>query len=116
MADDLEIKCEHFMDAEGGGMAIVAKFGSSALVNEHMAVAVMQKISTLVAERYVAENFKEIVEGISPEAIANLSIAESAAKIRETLEKKIPERVMTIEKTRREVWKRGLLGGMSRVE
>lgn len=40
-----------------------------------------EEIVRIIAERYVTENFNEIVKHISPEAIANLSIARSAENI-----------------------------------
>ena len=72
-------------------------------------------MAQLIAERYVADNYQEIIKHITPEAVATLTAAESAAKIRESLEKNIPSRVLEIEKTRTEVWQRGVLGGMSRI-
>lgn len=77
--------------------------------------AIFREITRLVAEKYVAEHYQDIAALISQDAIATLSVAEAAAKVRETLEKKIPERVLQITKTNREVWQRGLLGGMRRV-
>lgn len=76
---------------------------------------IFQKIAGLVAEKYVAEHYQDIAALISPEAIATLSAAEAAAKIRETLEKKIPDKILQITKTDREVWQRGLLGGLRRI-
>lgn len=96
-------------------MAIVSKFDLMGDMNTSMIEAVMSQICKQVAERYVAENFQEIVKNISPEAIGNLTVAECAAKIRETLENKIPDRVMQIETTRREVYQRGVLGGVRRI-
>lgn len=76
---------------------------------------ILSAIAVRVAEKYVAEHYQDIAELISQDAIATLSVAESAAKIRETLEKKMPDRVMEVVRTDREVWQRGLLGGMRRI-
>lgn len=109
----LDITIERFMAEDK--MALVAKFDNSVIAQSGMADHVLREIARMVAERYVAENFQAICEHLSPEAVANLSIAESAAKIRETLEKKIPDKILEITKTKTEVYRRGILGGMSRI-
>lgn len=76
---------------------------------------IMRDICRQVAERYVAENYQDIIKLVSPEAIATLSAAEAAAKIRETLEKKIPDKIMEVERTRTEIYQRGILGGIKRI-
>ena len=85
------------------------------ILNLHGPEVIFHKIASLVAEKYVAEHYQDIAALISPEAIATLSAAEAAAKIRETLEKKIPDKILEITKTNHEVWQRGLLGGMRRI-
>lgn len=78
-----------------------------------MADVIMRDICHQIAERYVAENYQDIVKLISPDAIATLTAAEAAAKIRETLEKKIPDKVQEVVRT--QVLQRGILGGLKRI-
>lgn len=87
----------------------------SDLMRDRMASMVVREVCQLIAERYVTEHYQEIAALLSQDAIATLSVAESAAKIRETLEKKIPDRVMEIVKTKTEVYQRGILGGLKRI-
>ena len=76
-----------------------------------------REIAQAIAEKYVAEHYRDIAALISKDAVATMVMAESAAKIRETLEKKIPDKVMEVVRTQvnTEVWQRGLLGGMKRI-
>lgn len=110
----IDLKIEHVLSMEGNKVAIIATF-DQALISSQMATVVAREIAQQIATRYVAENFDRIMATISPEAIANLSIAEAAAAIRVTLEKKIPDKILEITKTHTEVYQRGILGGMKRV-
>ena len=98
----LDISVERF--ATEDKMAFVAKFDTDLMARIGMADQVLREVCKIVAERYVAENFQAICEHLSPEAVANLSIAESAAKIRETLEKKIPDKILEVTRTKTEVY------------
>ena len=111
----LEIEHQVVMSMAEDKMAVISKFDRMSLMNDQMVIAVMREIACKVADRYVAENFQEIIKNISPEAIANLTVAECGARIRETLEKKIPDKVLEIERTRTEVYQRGIFGGVKRV-
>lgn len=94
-------------------VAIIAKCDISSICNDQMARAVLTEVARLIAERYVEENYQKIVEKISQDAIATLSVAEAASKIREALEKQIPGLVVHTKDT--EVYQRGILGGLRRV-
>ncbi len=76
---------------------------------------IMSRIAAAVAERYVAEHYQEIAKLIDQQAIATLSVAEGAAAIRETLQKKLPDRIMEVERTSVAVLQRGLFGAVKRV-
>lgn len=78
---------------------------------------ILREIAQQVAEKWVAENYQKVAALISPEAVATLTAAEAAARIRETLEKKIPDKVLEVVRTEKEteVWQRGVFGGMSRI-
>jgi hypothetical protein len=114
----LQLDSAVLMDADspGGKTVIRATFDTQELVEKTMFSEIIGRMAQLIAERYVAENYQEIVKHITPEAVATLSAAESAVKIRESLEKNIPSRILEIEKTRTEVWQRGILGGMTRLK
>jgi len=103
---------EH-ISVEDNSVAYLVKMTD--ILNAHGPEAIFREIARLVAEKYVAEHYQDVVKLISPEAIATLSAAEAAASIRETLEKKLPDKILTVTKTDREVWQRGILGGMTRV-
>ena len=77
---------------------------------------IIREVSKVIADYIIEKHFDEILQKISPEAIANMSIAEAGAKINETLNKKMPDKILEIEKTRTEVYQRGLLGGFKRIK
>lgn len=76
---------------------------------------VIEKVADAIANEYIEKNFAEIMGKISPEAIANMAIAEAGAKINETLNKKMPDKIIEIEKRTTEVYQRGLFGGLKRI-
>ena len=78
---------------------------------------IFKEIATKIAERYVEEHYQEIVKLLDQQAITTLSAAEAAAAIRETLEKKLPDKILHIveERTKTRVFQRGLLGGLREI-
>ena len=90
-------------DEPGVKTRICATFDTQAVVERAMYGEIIGRIAQTIADRYVADNYQEIVKHITPEAVAALTAAEAAAKIRESLEKNIPARVLEIEKTRTKV-------------
>jgi len=76
---------------------------------------VVEKLADAIADDYIEKHFAEIMGKISPEAIANMAIAEAGAKINETLNKKMPDKIIEIEKRTTEVYQRGLFGGLKRI-
>lgn len=83
------IKIEHCKKLDTAETIIRTTVGEK-MLTDYMPNQILLEVSRLVAERYVKENYQEIIKHIDQNAIATLSVAESAAKIRETLEKKIP--------------------------
>lgn len=77
---------------------------SEADIGEALDRAVLREVIEMVAERYVAEHFSEIAAKLDQGAIANLSVAEAAAKTRELLDKKLPERVERVHTILRRWW------------
>lgn len=81
-----------------------------------MLTAILREIAEKVAARFVAEHYVEIASHLDPQAIANLSIAEGAAKIQETLSKKLPDKIMEVVRTETQVFQRGIFGGITRLK
>jgi len=52
------------------------------------------EVCRIAAEKYVKENYNEIIKGIDPVAISNMTIAQAGAKVNETLNKKMPDKVI----------------------
>ena len=69
------------------------------------------EITRAIAEKFVEENYAEIVSKLDQTAIANLSIAEASKKIAE----EIHTRPVVIHDTKKEVYQRGILGGITRI-
>lgn len=95
-------------------MAIVAHIEDHELMDA-FSEAVFREAARLIAERFVAENYQTIAATLDPQAIANLSVAESAAAINKTLKEKIPDKIVEIHKTTREVYQRGIFGGVKKL-
>ena len=112
----LETAQVYSIENPGVQTMVCAKFDTQAIVEKAMYGEIIGRMAQLIAERYVADNYQEIIKHITPEVVATLTAAECAAKIRESLEKNIPSRVLEIEKTRTEVWQRGIFGGMNRIK
>lgn len=75
----------------------------------------VSKIADGIAERFIKENYAEIVKAIDPVALANLAIADAGAKINETLNKKMPDKIMEVTRTVHKTVERGFFGGIKRV-
>ncbi len=86
----------------------------------NMGNAIFIKAVELVAEQLAKDilenNYSEIMSKISPEAIANMTIAEAGAAVNETLRKKMPDKILEIEKRTTQIYQKGLLGGMKRIQ
>jgi hypothetical protein len=61
----------------------------------------MRELAYQFAKQYLADHYQEIVALIDQKAIATLSVAEAAAAVRETLEKKMPDKILEITKVTR---------------
>ena len=81
--------------------------------------AIKTEVVALVAKQIsndiLANNYNEILSKISPEAIANMAIAEAGAAVNETLKKKLPDKILEIHKHDTQIYQRGLLGGVTRI-
>lgn len=75
----------------------------------------IELVAQQLAKDILANNYNEIMSKISPEAIANMAIAEAGAAVNETLKKKLPDKILEIHKTDTQVYQRGLFGGLHRV-
>lgn len=76
---------------------------------------IVELVAYQIAQDILQNNYAEIIGKISPEAIANMAIAEAGAAINETLNKKLPDKIIEIHKTDTQVYQRGLLGGLNRI-
>jgi hypothetical protein len=75
----------------------------------------VEKVADAIAERYLADHMQEIVSLIDQQAVANLAVADAAGAIREQLAKKLPDKIVEVVRTEREVYQRGVFGGMKRI-
>ncbi len=72
---------------------IMAEFDNQMMFNRAMEIALVREIVRGVAEKYIEANYQSIVARSSQDAIATLTVAEVAAKLRETLERDIASRI-----------------------
>lgn len=75
----------------------------------------VEKVAEAIAERFLADHLQDVLAMLKPEAIANLAVADAAGAIRKTLHEKLPDKVVEVVRTEREVWQRGVFGGISRI-
>lgn len=106
------IKITTYQNAADDGVTFAASIRSIAIMEEHGRKAILQKIVQLVAERYVAENYPQLIAKIDQQAIANLVIAESGKKIAEEIRLTPPPPVVVKDT---EIYQRGIFGGVTRV-
>jgi len=107
----MEVEVTQHQSPADDSTYIAAKFSNVTLMLERMAGAIYKIICERIAERYVQENYPAIAAKLDQEAIANLAIAESAKKIAE----EIKLRPVIVKEVEREVYQRGIFGGMRRV-
>jgi hypothetical protein len=96
-ADDVKVMTD-YRPFEGKYFAGVS-IKDVALVLGHRDIiltAIVNKIAEEIARQYIAKHGQEIIARIDPQAMANLCVANGAAKINETLAKKLPDVVREI--------------------
>ena len=96
---------------EGDTTVVKAKFNTMDVVRDYTVKAIVDRICQAVADRYVLEHYPELVAKLDQNAIANLAIAEASKKIAEEIQRQ-PN---IVHETKREVYQRGLFGGIHRV-
>jgi 23S rRNA maturation mini-RNase III len=65
-----------------------------------------------IADAFVAAHQQDVFAKMDAQAIANLAVAEATNAVRETIHKKLPDVV----EVKREVYQRGVFGGLRRVD
>lgn len=96
-------------------ITMATRINESEIMAQAMPELILREAARLIAERLVSEKYQEIVAMIDPQAIANLTTAETAAAINKTLKEKIPDKIVEVERVRREVYQRGVFGGVRRI-
>lgn len=76
---------------------------------------VLRLAAEKIADEWVKQHGAEVMALIRPEAIASMTMAEAADTVNETLHKKLPDKVLEVVRTEREVWQRGVFGGLRRI-
>ena len=109
----MAIEIKSYPQHDTGKVTLAATFDPTTAMIQSMATALLADIVHQIAERWVAENYQMVAAAIKPEAVATIACAEAGAAINKTLKENIPARVMEVVK--KEVWQRGLFGGMTRV-
>jgi hypothetical protein len=81
------------------------------IAEEFVAIA-----ARMIAEKYVEEHYQEIAALIDQNALATLSVAEAASAVKKSLEVGVKQIVSAIpQKHDKEVWQRGVFGGMRKI-
>ncbi len=80
--------------------------------------AIVQEVSQKLAADYLAQRGSEVLSKITPDAIATMAMAEAAAAVNETLHKKLPDKILEIERRAESepiVLQRGIFGAVRRL-
>jgi hypothetical protein len=85
----------------------------SADIGQKVIASVIGEVSKRIADDYLANHATEVLAKITPEAVASMAIAEAGAAVNETLHKKLPDKILEVE--RRVVYQRGVFGGLRRL-
>lgn len=107
MGEGIEIRTSIMADKT----ILNVEIGNSTLQSKQYFTAILEEIVRLCAQKYVESNYKEIVEKLSPEAVANLAIAHAGKDIADA----VLAKPTVIENTKTEIYQKHLFGGISRV-
>jgi hypothetical protein len=112
---EVNVEVEFHQSAMTREITMSTRISESEVMAQAMPELILREAARLIAERLVAEKYQEIVALIDSQAIANLTVAEAAVAINKTLKEKIPDKIVEIERTKREVYQRGVFGGLQRI-
>jgi hypothetical protein len=85
------------------------------MLENSIKIKIVELVAKQISDDILVNNYNEIMSRISPEAIANMAIAEAGAAVNETLHKKLPDKIVEIHTDDTKVYQRGLLGGVKRI-
>ena len=114
------VELEMYQRPDSYNYTIIADIQRHAMKN--YAPEIIAKACGIIAEHIAAEfvekHGSEIAAKLSPDAIANMTIAAAGAKVNETLNKKMPDKILEIEREvhKSSVYQRGLFGGLKRLK
>lgn len=100
-----------------GGFIVTTRFSEIELAASHDAVArrAIEIIAESIAGQYLDAYGSEVLKVMSPEAIAQMAIAEAGAAVNDTLKKKLPDKIVEVTRTEKEVYQRGIFGNLRRI-
>ena len=77
---------------------------------------IVREAASKIADYIIAHHLPEILEKISPDAIATMTIAEMGAAVNETLKAKLPDKIVHIEHpAMTRIYQKGVFGGLKRI-
>ena len=115
----MAISTEHQSDYATGAELFRTKIPREVLIQDlpyAIFKEIVQQVSKIMVEIVLQEKSTEILEKITPEAIANMAIAEAGAAINETLHKKMPDKIIEIENRNKEIWLQPFFGRAKRIK
>ena len=84
-----DIKITTYRNVNDMGITISAQVSDvTTAMDNYAAAELVHEIARLIAERYVAENYAELVKNLDQQAIANLAVADAGKKIAEEIRSK----------------------------
>lgn len=114
-----KIETTLYDDYPANEITVASKFSRNLIVDVFPAAVfqeVVHQVAEVVANKVIEEKLPDILAKITPEAIANMAIAEAGAAINETLHKKMPDKIIEIEKRSTQIYKQGIFGGLKKID
>jgi hypothetical protein len=112
----ITIEREYDMYNNGSTLTIKVNYENFMMQNATIiATEAIRLAAKQIAEDLIKEHYQEIIAGINPVAISNMAIAEAGAAVNETLHKKLPDKILEIERNHTEIYQKGAFGGLKRI-
>jgi hypothetical protein len=84
-------------------------------IGRHIEAEIIHRVGEQIAAEFLDKHGSEVMGRISADAVAQMAIAEAGAAVNHTLKQKLPDKILETVRTEKEVYQRGIFGGLSRI-
>lgn len=87
-----------------------------AQMQNEIAAYIVKRVGEHIAADFLEKHGSEVMAKLSPEAVAQMAIAEAGAAVNDTLKRKLPDKIIEVERQSEPVvYQRGIFGGLRRL-